>query len=203
MQTRRDLLFGLGSAAIGPALSRTPRPEFGIEILAEKHCLSEESAKGFRLLDRRSSARVIVLPGLRELSYENALAVRSHALYGGWLILESGLAFAAKETVAWQIRLIRDVFGLRIREPVTIRDNNSSYVRYTWPVRHFVRHFSAITPIECSSAERIAEFAGVNVCARRRVGNGGIIFLGSMLGPGLVAEEREAHQVGNVILQCL
>jgi hypothetical protein len=71
-----------------------------------------------------------------------------------------------------------------------------------YPQRIMVRTFGAITPVTCATAERIAEFAGITVAARRPMGNGGgIIFLGSILGAGLLAQEREAYEAGCALLR--
>ena len=115
---------------------------------------------------------------------------------GTWLILESGLCFMPRAEAIGQIRVLRDVFGFEVRPPLT---NRGTYIEYTWPLRRLVRDFSVATPVKCSPAEAIAEFGGVNVCAKRLIGKGGIIFLGSMLGPGLLSEEREAHELGSAI----
>jgi hypothetical protein len=103
-----------------------------------------------------------------------------------------------RERAVEQIRVLRDVFGLEVQNPVASR---GGYVKYAWPLQRLVRDFSMFTPVKCSAEERIAEFGGAAVCAKWRVGKGGIIFLGSMLGPALLAEEREAHQVGSAMLQ--
>jgi hypothetical protein len=203
MPTRRELFFNIVSAPFAAALVDYPgkpvraRPE----IIREPHCLSEESAKGFQLLLTRNraafDAKVIIVPGARQLSRETGLELLQKVTSGGWLILESGLPFMLREEAMGQIRVLRDVFGLRVQAPLA---NGGAYIEYAWPLRRLVRDFSMFTPVECSADEKIAEFAGVAVCAKRRIGKGGVIFLGSMLGPGLLAEEREAHELGSAML---
>ncbi|MFL6351603.1 MAG: hypothetical protein ACJ74Z_07110 [Bryobacteraceae bacterium] len=206
MSTRRELLFNILSAPLATALVGHPRDVAPAqpEIVPEPHCLSEESANGFRVLLSRnsfipnpSSRKVIIVPAARQLTREAAGKLHRHAVNGAWLIVESGLCFMPQQAAVIQIRLLRDVFGFDVQPPVA---NESAYVEYKWPLRRLVRDFGMITPVRCSPAEKIAEFGGAAVCAKRAIGNGGIIFLGSMLGPGLLAEEREAHQVGSAML---
>ncbi|MGI8958280.1 MAG: hypothetical protein ACR2IV_00660 [Bryobacteraceae bacterium] len=210
MPTRREVLFNILSAPLAAAaLVQHPLEPVSTlpEIIPEPHCLSEESANGFRLLlsrnrlaSRAVSPKVIIVPASRQLSSATGRELLRYAVGGAWLILESGLSFMPREEAIRQIQLVRDVFGLEVRTPLA---NGGTYIEYTWPLRRFVRDFSMFTPVECSRTERIAELGGVTVCARRPVGKGGIIFLGSMLGPGLLAEEREAHELGSAMLHSI
>lgn len=205
MPTRREILFDIAAAAplagyvLGHPLVPLRREP---EIIEEPHCLSQESAKGFRLLLSRNqqalSPKLMIAPGNRKLSREAALRLLHRVTAGKWLILESGLPFMAREEALGQLKLLRDVFGFRVHAPLAVED---AYIEYTWPLRRLVRHFSMIAPIECSRSESIAERWGVPVCEKRFIGSGGVIFLGSMLGPGLLAEEREAHEVGAGLLR--
>jgi hypothetical protein len=206
MPTRRELLFNILSAPVAAALVRHPREPAHAqpEIIPEPHCLSEESANGFRLLlsrntplSRGSSRQVVIVPAARQLSHATGRGLLRNVVGGAWLILESGLCFMPKEAAVAQIRVLRDVFGLEIHAPLA----SLGYIEYTWPLHRLVRDFSTFTPVKCSPSERIAELGGAAVCARRPIGKGGVIFLGSMLGPGLLAEEREAHQVGSAMLR--
>jgi hypothetical protein len=207
MPTRREILFNIISAPLAAALVAHPQEPVPAqsEIITEPHCLSEESASGFRLLLQRnqpafnrSSPRLIIIPGARQLSRKTGRELLRHVTSGTWLILESGLCFMPGAEAIGQIRVLRDVFGFEVGAPFA---NGGAYIEYAWPLRRLVRDFSMFTPLECPQTEAIAKFRGVTVCAKRRVGKGGIIFLGSMLGPGLLAEEREAHHVGSAMLQ--
>jgi hypothetical protein len=207
MPTRREVLFNIVSAPLGAALVAHPREPVHAQsrIVTEPHCLSEESANGFRFLAARNrsvstglSPKLIILAGARQLSRQTAREMLQYVAGGAWLILESGLCFMPRERAVEQIRVLRDVFGLEVQNPVASR---GGYVKYAWPLQRLVRDFSMFTPVKCSAEERIAEFGGAAVCAKWGVGKGGIIFLGSMLGPALLAEEREAHQVGSAMLQ--
>lgn len=207
MPTRRELIYNVLSTPFAAALvappsePASPRPE----IIPEPHCLSEESANGFQLLLQRSQIafngsqpRLTIIPGVRQLSFKTGFALRRQASAGAWLILESGLGFMLPEQAVTQIRVLRNVFGFEVQAPFA---TNGAYIEYTWPLRRLVRDFSMFTPLDCPQTEAIAKFKGATVCAARAVGQGGVIFLGSMLGPGLLAEEREAHELGNAMLK--
>jgi hypothetical protein len=207
MATRREVLLNILSTPFAASLfAHSGQPVCAHpKIISEPHCLSEESATGFRLLLRRNtlawsalSPKVIIAPGARQLSRETARELLQEVVRGTWLILESGLCFMPREQAAGQIQVLRDLFGLEVQAPLASRDR---YIEYAWPVVRLVRDFSVSTSVKCSQSEKIAEFAGATVCMRRRVAKGGIIFLGSMLGPGLLAQEREAYQVGSAMLE--
>jgi hypothetical protein len=206
MPTRRELLFNIVSTPFAAVLVEHPLGPASLEpeIIREPHCLSEESAKGFQLLLTRNragfDAKVIIVPGARQLSRKTGLQLLRKVTNGTWLILESGLPFLPRGEAIGQIRVVRDVFGLRVQAPIA---NGGAYIEYAWPLPRLVRDFSMFTPVECSADEKIAEFSGMAACAKRRIGNGGVIFLGSMLGPGLLAEEREAHELGSAMLQAI
>ncbi|MGA8030252.1 MAG: hypothetical protein WB992_24175 [Bryobacteraceae bacterium] len=140
---------------------------------------------------------LIILAGVRELSVETCWELRKRAIAGSWLIYESGSCFSSPEESLLCSRILNRVFGLEVLPTIVTA---GSCIEYSWPARRLVRSFQAATPIRCHSSEVIAEFGGVPVCARRCIGRGGIVYLGSMLGPGLFAEEREAQSVGIAML---
>jgi hypothetical protein len=205
--TRRQLLFNLASASTAGVLlpGQALRPSAKPEIIPEPHCLSEESARGYRKLvqaNQPTNAPVVILPASCQLSPENARDLLQRVWRGSWLILESGVAFSSPENSGSQTRTLAGVFGLRVHDPITLSRREASYITYMYPQRIMVRTFGAITPVTCATAERIAEFAGITVAARRPMGNGGgIIFLGSILGAGLLAQEREAYEAGCALLR--
>jgi hypothetical protein len=81
-------------------------------------------------------------------------------------------------------------FGIRIQPPVDLWANGSApYIDYRWPVRERVRDFSRVTPISAESGAIIGSAGDLPVAARR----GRFIFLGSPIGPALLAGDREAH----------
>ena len=80
-------------------------------------------------------------------------------------------------------------FGLELDLPRILPAARIPYVDYHWPVAVKVRDFSHIVPVRANAKEVIASFDGIPVAARRS----GFIFLGSPIGPALLAGDREAH----------
>jgi hypothetical protein len=174
-----------------------------VEIVPEPHPLSEESARGYdKLLGAAQvSAPLIILPATRQLSFEGAERFRQQVRRGWWLLVESGAAYSRPGELRTQGQVLYKVFGLNIAEAIGVSTREATYLTYNCPERTVVRTFGAVTPIDCSPAEKLAEYAGVPVAARRWVGRGGVVYLGSMLGVGLLAQEREALAVGAALLR--
>lgn len=169
------------------------------QIIHDRTLLSEESARGFRLLLRNVSVPPpIILAAVRAIPRPLALRLRRRALAGSWIVIESGLCFEAAGNWKPLSRALKEAFGLEIRTPLQVRDG---YIRFEWPQPRLVRTFEAITPVNCTPTELIGTFNEVPIGARRSVGRGGVLFLGTMLGPALAAEEREAHAVGSQMLR--
>jgi len=80
------------------------------------------------------------------------------------------------------------------------REWAGEYIEYRQPVRRLVRPFlSSVTVLHAQGAV-LAQSNQTTVAVEKPMGRGRIIFLGSMLGPGLFAEEREAHEVAAALL---
>ncbi len=186
--TRREML----ASAFALPLSLTSQ-----QIIHDGTLLSEESARGFRLLLRKVNAPFIILPAAQTISWPLAFRLRHAARAGRWVLIESGLCFEAASKWQQLSRVLREAFHVEIAAPVQVRD---PYIRFEWPERTLVRTFEAVTPVTCAPTELIAQLNGIPTAARRSMGRGGVIFLGSMLGPALAADEREAHAVGSQIL---
>jgi hypothetical protein len=189
--TRRELLASALALPLSFSLTRT-------QIIHGGTLLSEESARGFRLLLGSVSVPLIVLPATQTISQPLALRLRHAALAGSWILIESGLCFESASNWKQLSRVLRGAFHLEIAAPVQALDR---YIHFEWPQRALVRTFEAVTPVTCPPTELIARLNGLAVGARRSLGQGGVIFLGSMLGPALAAEEREAHALCSQILR--
>jgi hypothetical protein len=215
MPTRREFLTGLALAPLAVNLPGVQRDStLQAEIWLEDHCLSEESALGFqRLLGRdsvvadssrlsRHSSSLIIVPGVKRLSLASGAQLLERICGGAWVLLESGVGFSSKTESGHQAGVCERVFDLKLLPPIKVANHPEkiAYVEYTRPVRRLVRSFESVTPVCCDMGEVIAQFGSHTVCARRTIGNGGLVYLGSMLGPGLFAEEREAFAVGSVLV---
>ena len=127
------------------------------------------------------------------LTKARAIHLRQQVLGGSWIVLESSPLCTAS-----QRRTLHDVFGILLHEPIAVSSDHL-YVRYNWPHVVLTRTFSAVIPISCSEKEVIAHYGRTPVAMKRPIGRGGIVFLGSMLGPNLRAEEREARKLAAAI----
>ncbi len=215
MPTRREFLTGLALAPLAARLPAVqPQSTLSAEIWPEDHCLSEESALGFRrLLGRHSvagdsfrpckaSGSLIIVPGVRLLSLARGAKLLERIRGGAWIILESGLGFSSRAESRHQAEVCERIFDLKLLPPMKVTNHRTriAYVEYSRPIRCLVRTFEAITPVCCDMSEVIAQFGNHTTCARKTIGRGGLVYLGSMLGPGLYAEEREAVAIGSTLV---
>jgi hypothetical protein len=144
----------------------------GLEIICEPDCLSQESARGFSSV-KAPSGRFVVVCGAAALSRE----LLRRAFRGEWIIWESAP------------RLSRSLA------------KGGFYVHYSWPRREMTRSFLQPIPVACPDDEVIARHDATPVAMKRRYGRGGIVFLGSMLGPNLYAEEPEAQRIAAALFR--
>jgi hypothetical protein len=166
----------------------------GLEIVAEPNCLSRESAEGFRSLGSAEKSNAILLCGVSAMDQMQALRLLRQAIAGRWIVWESSPFGYERQT-----RILRDVFGISIGKPIALSPDRL-YVQYRWPSAALTRCFSAAIPVACSPAETIATYGNTPVALKRALGRGGVIFLGSMLGPNIRAADAQAHTIGNGIL---
>src|SRR5579884_2287980 len=173
-------------------------------------CLLRESMAGYESalssakvsfrragLQRLPHARKIILPASAIADQSKLILVKSRVEGGATVLLESAAGFLSDEEFDFHRRVMISVFGLSLHTSVrlwgpsdTVR--NSPYIDYGWPIETKVRDFSRIIPVECRNAEAIAWFDGQPVGARRLVGKGTLVFLGSPMGPHLLTGDREA-----------
>jgi hypothetical protein len=208
MFTRRELLASVAAAPLVevlPARCQGERP--GIRFYEEAHALAEESARGFRLLcgvsSTAGSPSVIIAPAVRDIRPGACAALLEHVRRGAWLLFESGVCFSSNQECFQQARTLKQTFGLDVLPPLrtaNLPQVAGTYVNYAKPAAKMVRSFHAVTPIRCPHSETVARFHEHAVCSIRAIGKGGVIYLGSMLGPGLLAEEREAREVGDGLI---
>jgi hypothetical protein len=142
---------------------------------------------------------VIIVPAMREMSVGSASGLAEGVRSGANLWIESGLCFSSEGEVGQQLAILRNAFGLEVLRPV--RTAGNPYVRYVLPCQKLVRTFEAVNPVASDDVEVLARFQQHVVCVRKKLGSGSIIYLGSMIGSGLLADEREAHSVVRELLR--
>jgi hypothetical protein len=179
------------------ALRTTAPPQaHASQVLDLGHdCLLRESLVGFcgmgipacRAPMDGQACRFYVVPGIGSLPEEFARRLSAFTRGAGWVVLESAAGFGGFEE---QRRMLARHFGIRIHPPVDLWANGTApYIDYRWPIRERVRDFSRVTPISAEGVEIIGSAGDLPVAARR----GRLIFLGSPVGPALLAGDREAH----------
>ncbi len=171
--------------------------------------------------------RAAIVPGLMVTEREVARRVAAWLENGGLLVLESGAGFAAAAKFDEHRRFLDAYFALRVERPIDVwqvggglcrAKSSVPYVEYTWPLRVQVRDFSRVVPL-CgegvvgqSSGRIIGQSMGQikgqvigwigaqPVAVKGAVGKGTLVFLGSPLGPTLLAGDREARGWLNELL---
>jgi len=177
MQTRREIL----KTSLGLAFGFERHWRGGLQIVARADCLSQESARGFAMAAKHGSGRGIVVCGAHRFAPE----LLERAEGGEWIIWEAAPRCEHQSS-----------FGITIgpaKEP-------GMYIAYERP-SVLTRSFLAVHAVRCADCEVLARQEGMPVAVTRRVRRGGIVVLGSMLGPNLYAEEPQAHQIFTSILQ--
>jgi hypothetical protein len=175
-------------------------------------CSLRESAAGYEAalsssnvafqrtsLQSLAPARLIILPAAVSTDTSELARLSEHLVNGSVVLYESAAAFLGPGEFGIHKRVIRSVFGLSLHDPVGLWDSadsfkQSPYVDYHWPVVTKVRDFSRAVPVDPGNGETIAWFQDLPVAVKRRVGKGTLVFLGSPLGPHLLAGDREANR---------
>jgi hypothetical protein len=180
-------------------------------LLLNFSCSLDESFEGYRASLRATgasfdvssrqmsaSAPFIILPTSAMTELSQARWLRTRLEQGATVLVESGGAFLSGSGFRVHQSLLRSQFGLAASEPVSLwstpdRLDRPPYVDFTWPVAARVRDFSLMVPVNAPTREAIA-FQGSQIAAlKRRLGAGTIVFLGSPVGPHLLAGDREAQ----------
>jgi hypothetical protein len=209
--TRRGFLKQAIAVPVVAHWQRPSRSEPPL-VISERNCLSEESAQGFRsILDRRTSRwsssavpKLIVLSAASAVTMDQAVALRKQAQNGAWIIWESSPVYSSNVDFKSQREVLRVSFGIQLSEPTLLTSerlrNSGLYVRYNLPPATILtRTFITIIPVTCQANAVIAHHGNLAVAAKFRIGRGGIVWLGSMLGTHLRAGEREATQIITMI----
>jgi hypothetical protein len=170
-------------------------------------------------------SKTIIVPAclalLPELTQEVAEALKR----GSHVLLESGAGFATRPEFAQHQGWLRNNWGVRVEAPVdlwTATDEQlgdwrpqaqvarghravatrAPYVDFHWPFRTMVRDFSLVVPVCALPGHVVASCGQWPVASKRALGKGTLVFLGSPLGPHLLAGDAEAHRWLQAVLSC-
>jgi hypothetical protein len=146
-----------------------------------------------------SRCSTLIVPAASRLNVDLVCKLSALMESGSCILLESGLGFAEQDVFEAQRRILRTYLGLSVERPVhlwvdTENHYDSPYVDYIWPFRMKVRDFSPVVPVSPREGNVIGWAHGLPVALKRRLGKGKIIFLGSPLGPALLAGDIEARR---------
>ena len=145
-----------------------------------------------------SLGRGLIVPAAVELPRPAVSAIVSCLQQGGWVILESGAAFACDRELRSHRVLAWDAFQVRLDSPIDLwslehQGAGIPYIEYVWPHATKVRDFSRVVPVGGKPSEVIAWVRGIPVALKRPFGRGMLLVLGSPLGPALWSGDAEAR----------
>ncbi len=199
------------AAGLGSLLAETPATRSSCLLVDPgPDCPLRESAAGYEAalsssnvvfqrttLQSLTPARAIILPAAVITDEKSLAKLGEHLENGSVILYESAAAFLGPEEFGFHKHVIRSVFGLSLLDPVRLWDSadsskQSPYVDYHWPVVTKVRDFSRVVPVDPATGETIAWFHDLPVAAKRRIGKGILVYLGSPLGPHFLSDDREA-----------
>jgi hypothetical protein len=112
-------------------------------------------------------------------------------MQGAWIVWESAPQSVEPGQFSALAETLNATFGIQIGAPIY----PGLFIEYVWPTAVLTRSFLDATPVLCPESEIVSHSGETTTAMRRRIGRGGIVFLGSMLGPNLYAEEPQAHGI--------
>ena|SRR5712692_10046054 len=181
-------------------------------------CSLSESLRGFEIALARARVpfvkitdgplprcRKLIIPGCAAHSPAFASAVRGALENGSSVVLECGGMFAGMPEFIKHRDFLRSHFDLEVGSPARLWEGADArrrvpYVDYVWPQRVKVRDFSRIVPISSAAGDVIAWAGSAPIALKRRMGKGTLVFLGSPLGPLLLAGDREARNLSGMLV---
>ncbi len=198
--TRRDLLLSTFAVPLLADSVGHLNKQSHVEFIVGSHCLAEESSQGFKMLiTEHDRSALIILPAVRYMTWETAQVLRRKAENGSWLLWESGLAYSPEPEIEAQRRILNELFGISVTALIPAHPVNE-YVMYSKPSPVLIRPFGKPAEVNCAPEENLAAFAGHVVACRKRIGAGGITFLGSLLGTSLLSGDAEAKMIASHLL---
>lgn len=176
------------------------------------NCLQRESFAGYFAALReigaqstlwapgaRRNRQVIILSAATMLDGAIARNIFIAMRRGACVLLESVAGFLEEEEFAAARRALQRHLEISIESPINLRSSEQGqgcvpFIDFAWPLRAKVRDFSRVVPVCSRESATIARAGGLPVGARRKVGAGTLIFLGTLVSPSLGAQDPEARQ---------
>ncbi len=201
-------LVGIRSRRLEPFLVSTKEQSVCGLVDLKGNCLVRESFEGFRatlphtLLDSASppaawdACQFLIVPATATIDPEVAERISRALRNGKCVLLESAMGFLEDpEFVRAQSSLAKyfDVSAAQRLDLWSGGGRRVPYIDFTWPRPNKVRDFSRVVTVPEHDDEVIARANGIPVGMKRRFGRGTLIVLGSLLGPSLLAGDRESR----------
>jgi hypothetical protein len=153
-----------------------------------------------------------IIPGIGRMDAASAEILADYLQAGGAVLLESGGGYLNPNEFRAHQQVLNCHFNVRVDQPVDFWAHSSTrgiqmdipsrrkgpahgpapYIDYIWPYQTKVRDFSRVVPLAAQGGDVIGFAGKLPVALRKRVGKGALIFLGSPLGPHLLAGDVEA-----------
>jgi hypothetical protein len=167
------------------------------------------------------AAPLIIVPGLSGGESATTRKIRNLAEAGCSVLIESGALFHDDPLFESHRRMLHSHFAIRAQAPVdlwtrpvsmpfseyclskdstSIRSSSSDlsslpFVDFLWPFKTKIRDFSRAVPVFSENGEVVAVSPdGISIAVRQTLGRGSIVFLGTPVGPSMLAGDREAHR---------
>lgn len=181
-------------------------------LILNGSCALKESLEGYAMglraakapfeiasLRTAKPAPVIIAPAASLTDIHQICWLRTQIEAGALALVESGGAFLSSTAFRRQQSVIRSQLKLTMLQPVMLWGTQDSarglpYVDFTWPVPARVRDFSKMIALNGEGAAAIARIEDKPVAFKLRLGAGNLVFLGSPLGPHILAGDREAQR---------
>lgn len=212
-------LLAPGTGAFEDFFPRAGRAPACVLVDLHTECALPESIEGYQVALAASGVhfvraqpgalprcRMVIVPAVGALDARVASRLSAWLEEGTCLLLESAAGFADSAGFSAQQAQLHSHFRLEVERPVDLwagpwgphwkglGQRRVPYVDYLWPLQTKIRDFSRVVPLAAPAGEIIGWVDGLPVALKRRVNKGTLIFLGSPLGPALLAGEPEARR---------
>ena len=142
-------------------------------------------------------ARLAIFPAADLSEAGDCEWIRTLAARGSTVLVETAAAFLCAEEWNRQALHVENHLGLRLHPARSLwsegRDRAAiPYVELAWPAAVRVRDYSRVIGVSGGEGVPLAAVEGLPCGARKRIGAGTLLFLGSPVGPHLRAKDREA-----------
>jgi hypothetical protein len=186
------------------------------ESLAGMRAALGATHRRFTEIALKGAGPIVVVPAAGTVRAETFGVVAELVERGTIVLWESGAAFLNSDDFARQQALIVDHFGIAMERPIDVwsqsalrRANTGAknesargaratghaqvpYVAYHWPREVHVRDFSRVIPVSAANGRAIGLWREIPVAWRKQIGAGTLIFVGSPVGPALLAGDSDA-----------